>query len=231
MREISPIEKKIGYEFNDGALLVRAFTHGSAESAPEKNYQSLEFLGDSILSFVIAKRLTELYPKANEGLLTKMRACIVSEQPLADAVTALGISEYLITGEGEKKMNVASHDSVKSDIFEAVTAAIYLDGGFEAAEKFVLSALDGEIAAAKAETKTSDAKSLLNEYAMKRGMSVEYKETERDGEPHCPVFAYTAVVDGAPCGRGRGNSKREAQQQAAAAALVALKSHRNRKQL
>lgn len=97
------IESRIGYTFRDGALLERALTHGSAESDPEKNYQSLEFLGDSILSFVVAKKLVEIYPAANEGLLTKMRACIVSEQPLAETVTALGIAENLRVGEGEKK--------------------------------------------------------------------------------------------------------------------------------
>lgn len=147
------IESRIGYTFRDGALLERALTHGSAESDPEKNYQSLEFLGDSILSFVVAKKLVELYPAANEGLLTKMRACIVSEQPLAETVTALGISENLRVGEGEKKNRLHEHDSIKSDIYESVVAAIYLDGGLKNAEKFVLKTLSEHIRNAKADTK------------------------------------------------------------------------------
>lgn len=219
------IESRIGYTFRDGALLERALTHGSAESDPEKNYQSLEFLGDSILSFVVAKKLVELYPAANEGLLTKMRACIVSEQPLAETVTALGIAENLRVGEGEKKNRLHEHDSIKSDIYESVVAAIYLDGGLKNAEKFVLKTLSEHIRNAKADTKKTDAKSKLNEYAMKHGKKAEYVELAREGEPHMPVFRYAASVGGVMCGEGSGGSKREAQQAAAAAALDKLRAN------
>lgn len=177
------IEEKIGYTFRNGALLERAFTHSSAHRS-SGDYQNLEFLGDSVLGFIVSRRLYKLYPGADEGRLTKMRACIVSEKPLARAVTALGISHNLITGESERKTRIAEHDSIKCDLFEAVTAAIYLDGGLKAAEKFVLRELADDIADAKTAVGRADAKSRLNEYAMRKGLKITYAEEAREGAPH-----------------------------------------------
>ena len=140
------IEEKIGYTFRDGALLERAFTHASASA--RDNYQNLEFLGDSVLGFIVSRTLYSEYADTDEGSLTKMRAAVVSERPLAAAIDRLGVAEELITGESEKKNGVSDHSSVKCDLFESLTAAIYLDGGLDEAEKFVLGALSEEIAAA-----------------------------------------------------------------------------------
>ncbi len=226
---MTEIEDKLGYAFRKVALLERAFTHGSADPDPEKNYQSLEFLGDSILSFVISKRLFSLYPSAKEGALTKMRSCIVSEQPLAEAVAALGIAQYLKMGEGERKSRLWEHESIRCDLYESVVAAIYLDGGLKAAENFILRTLADNIKNARAETKTADAKSKLNEYALKHGKKAEYKEVSKEGEPHAPVYRYAAYVDGEILGEGSGRSKRDAQQEAAAAALSKISSRRTKK--
>lgn len=223
------IEEKIGYTFRDGALLERAFTHSSAAQRPGENYQNLEFLGDSVLGYIVSRRLYAQYPGADEGLLTKMRACTVSERPLARAIDRLGVAGELITGESERKTGIAEHSSIKCDLFEALTAAIFLDGGQEEAEKFVLNNLAYEIATAKAAVRLTDAKSHLNEYVMKKGLKAEYAEEGREGMPHLPVFRYAVLIDGKKAGEGSGASKREAQQNAAAAALQKLTSKNSRR--
>ena len=221
------IEEKIGYTFRDGALLERAFTHASANA--RDNYQNLEFLGDSVLGFIVSRRLYDAYADTDEGGLTKMRASVVSERPLAAAIDRLGISGELITGENERKSGVSDHSSVKCDLFESLTAAIYLDGGLEEAERFVLNVLSDEIAAAAESAKRSDAKSRVNEYAMKKGISAEYREEKRTGAPHMPEFTFSLLLGGVVAGRGSGTSKREAQQAAAEEALKALAAGKKQK--
>ena len=221
------IEEKIGYTFRDGALLERAFTHASASA--RDNYQNLEFLGDSVLGFIVSRTLYSEYADTDEGSLTKMRAAVVSERPLAAAIDRLGVAEELITGESEKKNGVSDHSSVKCDLFESLTAAIYLDGGLDEAEKFVLGALSEEIAAAADSAKRSDAKSRINEYAMKRGVSAEYREEKRTGAPHMPVFTFSLLLGGELAGEGSGTSKREAQQAAAREALGRIEKRKPKK--
>lgn len=221
------IEEKIGYTFRDGALLERAFTHASASA--RDNYQNLEFLGDSVLGFIVSRTLYSEYADTDEGSLTKMRAAVVSERPLAAAIDRLGVAEELITGESEKKNGVSDHSSVKCDLFESLTAAIYLDGGLDEAEKFVLGALSKEIAAAADSAKRSDAKSRINEYAMKKGVSAEYREEKRTGAPHMPVFTFSLLLGGEVAGEGSGTSKREAQQAAAREALARIEKRKPKK--
>lgn len=221
------IEEKIGYTFRDGALLERAFTHASASA--RDNYQNLEFLGDSVLGFIVSRTLYSEYADTDEGSLTKMRAAVVSERPLAAAIDRLGVAEELITGESEKKNGVSDHSSVKCDLFESLTAAIYLDGGLDEAEKFVLSALSEEIAAAADSAKRSDAKSRINEYAMKKGVSAEYREEKRTGAPHMPVFTFSLLLGGEVAGEGSGTSKRAAQQAAAREALGRIEKRKPKK--
>ena len=221
------IEEKIGYTFRDGALLERAFTHASA--SVRDNYQNLEFLGDSVLGFIVSRTLYSEYADTDEGSLTKMRAAVVSERPLAAAIDRLGVAEELITGESEKKNGVSDHSSVKCDLFESLTAAIYLDGGLDEAEKFVLGALSEEIAAAADSARRSDAKSRINEYAMKKGVSAEYREEKRTGAPHMPVFTFSLLLGGEVAGEGRGTSKRAAQQAAAREALGRIEKRKPKK--
>lgn len=221
------IEEKIGYTFRDGALLERAFTHASA--SVRDNYQNLEFLGDSVLGFIVSRTLYSEYADTDEGSLTKMRAAVVSERPLAAAIDRLGVADELITGESEKKNGVSDHSSVKCDLFESLTAAIYLDGGLDEAEKFVLGALSEEIAAAADSAKRSDAKSRINEYAMKKGVSAEYREEKRTGAPHMPVFTFSLLLGGEVAGEGSGTSKREAQQAAAREALGRIEKRKPKK--
>lgn len=222
--DIKTIEKKIGYVFADKALLERAFTHASVDKSALKNYQSLEFLGDSILDFVVAKRLMQINPDAHEGALTKLRAAIVSKEPLAEEVEKLGLAKFLQVGKGENAVGISSQPKIMSDIFEAVVAAIYLDSGrMEDAEKFVLSKLSDLFNGASKHTAIADFKSELNEYASRHGLKVEYALVSQSGKPHSPTFVTEVKIDGLNCGRGTGKNKRDAEQLAAKKALLQIK--------
>lgn len=215
------IENIIGYTFKDKTILVRAFTHPSLRPEVTENYQTLEFLGDSILDFVVAEKLMADNPALNEGHLTKMRASVVSEQPLSDAIGRVRLTEFMQFGIGERRHKIYNNDSIKSDLFEAIVGAIYLDGGLEPAKKFVLEMLADAVKYAKVEEEL-DAKSILNEYASKHGKEVEYKLVSQSGPVHKPTFIFEVHVDGVCLGNGRGNTKQSAQQWAAKEALQKL---------
>lgn len=215
------IENIIGYTFKDKTILVRAFTHPSLRPEVTENYQTLEFLGDSILDFVVAEKLMADNPALNEGHLTKMRASVVSEQPLSDAIGRVRLTEFMQFGIGERRHKIYNNDSIKSDLFEAIVGAIYLDGGLEPAKNFVLEMLADAVKYARVEEEL-DAKSILNEYASKHGKEVEYKLVSQSGPVHKPTFIFEVHVDGVCLGNGRGNTKQSAQQWAAKEALQKL---------
>ncbi|MBD5092146.1 MAG: ribonuclease III [Clostridiales bacterium] len=218
---IAEIENKIGYVFKDKRMLVRAFTHGSASKDALCNYQSLEFLGDSILGFVVAKRLMLENPNAREGVLTHRRAEMVSKESLEKAIEPLGVSKYLIVGKGEKVSQIINHTKVQSDLFESIVAAIYLDSkSVDEAEKFILAMLKHHFDGSVKHAEERDYKTELNEFATRHKLQVEYVEIERSGSPHDPTFVMDVKIDGVTSGRGKGKNKRSAQQ---AAAQVALK--------
>lgn len=224
INDILTIQKKIGYTFNDVALLERAFTHSSANKNAKKNYQSLEFLGDSILDFIVAKRLMEINPDAHEGALTKLRASIVSKEPLAEEIMRLDLAKYLVVGKGENASVINSQPKIMSDIFEAIVAAIYLDSGkIEIAEKFVLSKLADLFNGKSKHIKFADFKTELNEFSSRNDVSVEYKVIEQSGPAHDPTFVVEVKVNNFSCGIGKGKSKREAEQHAAKTALESIK--------
>lgn len=218
--DIRTIEKKIGYTFKNKGLLERAFTHSSASREATKNYESLEFLGDSLLDFAVAKRLMLENPNAHEGALTSRRAEIVSQEPLEKAIERLDLAKFLTVGKGESVQTITMHTKVKSNLFEAIVGAIYMDcGKLEEAEKFILSKLkdhfDGSI---KHEGK-ADHKTLLNEFASKHKIKVEYCVVGQSGAPHDPTFKVEVKMDGLVAGVGTGRSKKAAEQEAAEIAL------------
>lgn len=224
---INKIEESIGYTFKNKKLLERAFTHSSVDTRATKNYQSLEFFGDSILDFLISKRLLELYPDAHEGDLTKMRASIVSSQPLADEIVSLGLYDEIEVGRGENKAQIVSRGKIKSDIYESLLAAIYLDSGsIDEAERFVLRTLEEEIRDANKASNAVDFKSALNELCSKEGKRAVYKTISQSGPPHDPTFVCSVSVGKSTLGEGEGRSLRSAQQQAAKAAIDALKKNK-----
>ncbi|NLZ25645.1 MAG: ribonuclease III [Clostridiales bacterium] len=216
------IEKAIGYEFKNKELLKRAFTHGSYPDG--KSYQNIGFLGDSILDFIVAKVLFECFDDHSEGYLSKLRAQIVSEKPLADAINRLGVSKYLFVGTGEKKQNISSLPSVESDLYEAIVGAIFLDSGIKEAEDFILRTLYGQInLSAKSQT-THDYKSKLNEYALKNSLVHRYEMISGEGPAHNPMFTFAVYINDIKMGEGKGKTKKEAQQNAAKAALYEIKN-------
>ncbi len=221
--DIITIQKKIGYIFKDLRLLERAFTHSSQSKNAQENYQSLEFLGDSILDFVVAKRLMEINPNAHEGTLTKLRAQIVSREPLSKEVEHLDLAKYLIVGKGENKDYICAQEKIKSDIFESIIGAIYLDSGkIELAEKFILAKLSPLFDGSAKHPNGADFKSRLNEYASKRDVQVEYRLVSAVGEAHCPTFTCEVAVDSKTLGMGVAKTKREAEQICAKEALKQL---------
>lgn len=218
--DILAIEKIVGYTFKDKALLVRALTHGSASKNAKENYQSLEFLGDSILDFVVAKRLMQINPDAHEGALTRLRASIVSREPLAEEIRKLGLEKYLIVGKGENVAYISSQSKIMSDIFESIIGAIYLDcGKMEEAEKFVLCKLADLFNGKCKHVGADDYKSRLNEFASRNDVAVAYEELERTGPAHDPTFVVEVKVNTFVAGVGKGKTKREAEQKAAKEAL------------
>lgn len=222
--DVQTIEKKLGYVFKNKALLVRALTHGSANRTATKNYQSLEFLGDSILDFVVAKRLMEINPDAHEGALTKLRSAIVSKEPLAEEVARLDLAKYLIVGKGENLASISSQPKIMSDIFEALVAAIYLDSkSIDVAERFILSKLADLFNGNSKHVLIADYKTELNEFSSRNDVSVNYVLLEQSGPPHDPTFVVEVKVNGFSSGRGEGKSKREAEQIAAKHALERIK--------
>ncbi len=213
----------IGYEFKNKELLKRAFTHISY--ANENNIESnqrLEFLGDSILSFVVAQKLYEVYPKADEGELTQMRAALVCEKSLAQKAMEMGISEEIIFGKSESKSNGQYKASILCDTFEALLGAIFYDGGIEEAQSWILSVFKEDFEDIKP-TDLTNYKSELQSYYQKkekrRGM-VSYKLKERKGPDHNPTFLVSVLVDGVKMGEGQGKSMKEAEQMAAKEAFM-----------
>lgn len=221
---VERIEQILGYKFLDRRLLERAFTHGSKDQSATKNYQSLEFLGDSIVDFIVAKRLMEINPDAHEGALTRLRAQIVSKEPLAEEVGKLGLEKYLIVGKGENAKAISNGQKTMSDIFEAVIAAIYLDSkSIDVAESFILSKLADLFNGKGKHVGVDDYKSKLNEFASRNDVAVSYEELRRTGPAHNPTFVVEVKVNTFVAGVGEGKSKREAEQLAAKQALEKIK--------
>lgn len=201
------IEALIGYTFVDKELLLRALTHPSySHIHGGENYQRLEFLGDSIVDFIIADELSKAYPDLDEGRLTKMRGAIVSATPLAGVVKARGYDKYLKMGFGDLS------DNIRSDVFEAICGAIYLDGGIEKTRGFILKDLRQLIITSKDNCKRDYKSALYEKYA---GHKIEFKDIGKSGEEHRPIFSVELYIDGKLVASADGENKKRAQQKCA----------------
>lgn len=216
---------KIGYTFQNKRLLEIALTHISL--ANERNIESnqrLEFLGDSILSFVVAAHIYRLFPKLDEGRLTEIRAAAVCEKSLAAAAREMDLGSGIRFGKSEAVCGGKEKDSILADTYEAVLGAIYLDGGLEAAKAWIMGNLKERIENASA-LDFRNYKSEIQNYFQKRDKGTEvvaYHLLRRTGPDHKPSFAVEAVYRGKTIGRGQGGSRKEAEQQAAKEALENL---------
>ena len=229
--ELEPLERIIGYRFRDRGLLEHALTHRSRvhedASGGVIDNESLEFLGDSVLGFVIADLLFRQFPQHNEGQKSKLKASIVSAASLGRLGEKIGLGDFLILGRGEEKTGGRQKLALIADCYEALIAAIYLDGGIEPARAFIQRQFDGLIQEARRTGAhaafTEDYKSALQEWLQshERGLPV-YRLAAEIGPAHRRRFEVEVLVNGQPVARADGKSKKEAAQAAAKEALAKL---------
>jgi ribonuclease-3 len=213
--------RQLGYRFRDPALLEAALTH---RSASRTNYERLEFLGDSVLNFVVALLAFRTFPEAPEGDLSRYRAALVSAPSLAAVAAGLALGDQLRLGSGELKSGGFRRDSILADCLEAIVGAIYLDGGLEAAGEVVERLLGHRLRELPSAETLKDPKTRLQEALQSRGMPLpRYTLDEVGGEPHEQWFV--ASCEAAALGLravGRGSSRRRAEQEAAQKVLEAI---------
>ena len=215
------LEEKLGYTFQDPALLENALTHSSRANESRGKLASnerLEFLGDSILGMAVADHLYRNHPDLPEGELTRTRAALVCEESLVEVAQELGLGGYLRLGKGESSGGGRERPSIQADAVEAVLAAIYLDGGIGSARRFVQRfILSREVASL---TKPRDHKTALQELVQRQADQVlAYRMSGERGPDHAKIFSAEVLLNGTPIGSGSGHSKKEAEQAAARSAL------------
>ena len=224
---MNSLEKTIGYSFKNIKLLEQAVTHRSyAHDHGIESYERLEFLGDSILGWVTADYLFREHTDLTEGKMTKLRAEHVSEQALYPVAVRLGIGKHLRLSRGEELSGGRDRVSILADTVEAMIAAIYLDGGIEAAKRFIFGFVIDPAAFEAVESHT-DYKSELQELVQRdAGGTIEYILVSQSGPDHDKRFVFSVSVNGEQLGTGEGRSKKEAEQFAAEKALEVLKNER-----
>jgi ribonuclease-3 len=215
----------IKYNFKDEKLLELALTHISlANDKKTESNQRLEFLGDSVLSYVIASELYRRYPKCDEGELTKIRAALVCEKSLAGIAREMKLGSGIMLGRSEAMSSGADKDSILADTFEAVLGAVFLDGGIEEAYNWTLDIFDDRIKNISISAE-QNYKSELQIYFQKRDKGndvVKYRLKEKKGPDHDPEFFVEAVYCGKIIGTGKGKSRKIAEQNAAKLAFEGL---------
>ena len=216
------LQEAIGYSFNNPALLTEALTHSSYAHEQHKNMkynERLEFLGDAVLSIVVSDYIYNHCPNLPEGELTKLRASLVCEKSLYDFARQIDLGVYLRLSNGERRNGGANRPSIVSDAFEALIAAIYLDGGMEPAKQHILHFVIPEIENHKHHS-FKDYKTSLQEIIQKNpGERLEYRLVGSSGPDHNKHFKVEVLLNSNVVGRGGGRSKKEAEQQAAREAL------------
>jgi ribonuclease-3 len=223
--ELSAFETLIGYTFRDRELLTRALTHKSysheAKDDAVSHNETFEFLGDSVLGFVVGDLLFRHFPALDEGALSKMKAFLVSATALAAKARDYGMGSVIRLGVGEEKTGGRKKDSLLANLFEAMIAAIYLDGGIDAARSLIERTFSADIDAMNADDLLfHDYKTALQELAQGSGLPLpEYSVVDEVGPDHDKTFVVEVRVGSRLTARGEGTSKKEAQQQAARHAL------------
>ncbi|HHU60650.1 MAG TPA: ribonuclease III [Natronincola sp.] len=211
------LETILGYKFKDKNLLKLALTHRSLGQHPANNNERMEFLGDAVLQLTVSTYLYEKFPKLPEGELAKTRSLLVRESTLAELARELRLNEYLLVGKGEQRSHAQDRDSLLCDVLEAIYGAIYLDGGFELAQKVILNHLpewDHKQVA------IIDAKSTLQEHFQQTAKKPPvYELIDERGPDHDKLFVVEVSFDNEVLGRGTGPTKKEAEQEAARQAL------------
>lgn len=218
-----PLLQHLHYRFRDASLLTRALTHRSRGS---ENNERLEFLGDSVLNLVVSAHLFDRFPDLSEGDLTRLRASLVNKPSLAALARELSLGQYLQLGEGELRSGGFDRDSILADGMEAVFGAIYLDGGLDEVRRVILARYHDQLDRLDPRAVPKDPKTRLQEYLQKRSLPTpEYNVAEVSGDAHNQHFVVECRVASLETPvRGEGNSRRIAEQQAAALVLDRLQT-------
>lgn len=221
---MNPLEQRIGYKFRNSLLLAEALTHPSL-SYERKTFhfdnQRLEFLGDAVLQLVVTHHLYRLFPTFSEGQLTKLRSRLVSREGLKRHALALGLGDYLMLGRGEEASRGRERASTLADVFEALVGALYLDSDLETVRRFVLRVAGDEISQLAREPAEHNPKGELQEALQAISMqSPAYEVISESGPDHLKEFVCRVLWEGHELGRGAGQSKKQAEINAAADALL-----------
>lgn len=219
--KLDRLQHKLDYQFSNPELARQALTHRSANKL---NNERLEFLGDSLLGFIIAQALYEIHPQSTEGELSRMRASMVNKSALAEIAREMELGDFLLLGSGELKSGGMNRDSILADSVEALIAAIYLDGGMQVCSQIVRNLNEKNLNSHTGHRKQKDCKTRLQELMQARGRELpEYEITEVSGAAHQQVFHVSCKIDILNDAQmGSGGSKRDAEQQAAQKILEAL---------
>lgn len=219
-KHLQPLYRMLGHEFGSPALLMQALTHPSLEGA--QNYQRLEFVGDRVLGLAIAELLYKKFPNVKEGGLSVRLAALVRKDALAEVALKIGLDRHIRMAASADDVAGRGKSSILADVLEAVIGAIYLDGGFAPAARFVALQWQDRIVAEA--TAVKDAKSALQEWAQGRGLNPPvYRVLEQSGPDHSPSFAIEVTIEGLNPIKASGASKRQAEQAAAEAMLARIK--------
>ena len=223
--DLDELMGRVGHRFRDTSLLRLALVHRSYQSefAEPHSNERLEFLGDAVLGWVIADHSFHRLPDDPEGRLSDLRQAVVNTHALAARAREIGLGEFLLLGHGESHGGGRDKESILADGFEALIGAIYLDGGDSAAKEFVLRTLTASVETMIPQLDTVDAKTALQELVFELGHHAPHYETDGEGPDHDRVFTAHVLVAGKVRGTGTGKSKKAAEQEAARAALSALK--------
>lgn len=220
---MNPLEERIGYKFRNPLLLAEAMTHASI-SLERKDYpfdnQRLEFLGDAVLQLVITEELFSRFPDFTEGQLTKLRTRLVSRTAIKEHARHLRLGEHLMMGRGEEAGGGRDRASTLGDAFEALVGGIYMDGGFRAAQQFILRVAARDLELVSREPEEINPKGKLQELLQSLAPKAPvYEIVEENGPEHLKDFRCRVAWEGIVLGEGRGRSKKEAEVTAALAAL------------
>jgi ribonuclease III len=223
-RSMEPLESILGYAFRDPKKLVEALTHpslGYENQRPQSDNQRLEFLGDAVLQLCLSEMLYAKFPEADEGVLTKTRAQLVSAKALAGVARRLNLGGHLLMGRGEEASGGRERDSSLADALEAIAGAVYLDGGMPAASQFVSHLFASALARLETIPAEQNPKGHLQELLQSAGdLPPTYTIIQESGPDHAKSFEATVNWQGTLLGRGLGRSKKEAEVDAARSALA-----------
>ncbi len=221
------LEEKVKHGFRNPELLNTALTHSSRACEAGKgtiSNERLEFLGDAFLDAIIGEELYRIFPQEEEGFLSRIRATLVCEKSLAGVARKIGLGEYVMLGVGEERSGGRERESILADTMEAIIGAVYLDEGYDAAKKTVLTLFSDAIENAKrGKYIINDFKTALQEVLQAQGIrDISYATVHESGPDHCKTFTANLVVNGEAVAEGSGKSKKEAEQKAAEKALTGI---------